>query len=103
MTTTERHSTEAGGTAGSRGVDLKLEVVVIPVSDADRSKELSRASDGGSMPTSLSTTGFASSSSHPPVRCARSNWHQDHGGGARFGSWPVPDRSRHRGGARGAP
>ncbi len=39
MTTTERHSTEAGGTAGSRGVDLKLEVVVIPVSDADRSKE----------------------------------------------------------------
>jgi catechol 2,3-dioxygenase-like lactoylglutathione lyase family enzyme len=29
----------AGGTAGVKNVELKLEVVVIPVSDADRSKE----------------------------------------------------------------
>jgi catechol 2,3-dioxygenase-like lactoylglutathione lyase family enzyme len=39
MITTDGQSREAGGTAGYGGVDLKLEVVVIPVSDADRSKE----------------------------------------------------------------
>jgi len=39
MITTDGQSREAGGTAGNGGVDLKLEVVVIPVSDADRSKE----------------------------------------------------------------
>ena len=39
MSTTETQSDEKGGTTGNGGVDLKLEVVVIPVSDADRSKE----------------------------------------------------------------
>lgn len=39
MSTTEERSSEAGGAQGGRNVDLKLEVVVIPVSDADRSKD----------------------------------------------------------------
>ena len=39
MTTTDGQSRVAAGTAGNGSVDLKLEVVVIPVSDADRSKE----------------------------------------------------------------
>ncbi|HEX7161838.1 MAG TPA: VOC family protein [Trebonia sp.] len=39
MSTTEERSGEAGGAQGSENVDLKLEVVVIPVSDADRSKD----------------------------------------------------------------
>jgi catechol 2,3-dioxygenase-like lactoylglutathione lyase family enzyme len=39
MSTTGGQSREAGGTAFNGGVDVKLEVVVIPVSDADRSKE----------------------------------------------------------------
>ncbi len=39
MSTTEERSSESGGAQGSRNVDLKLEVVVIPVSDADRSKD----------------------------------------------------------------
>jgi catechol 2,3-dioxygenase-like lactoylglutathione lyase family enzyme len=39
VSTTEERSSEAGGAQGRRGVDLKLEVVVIPVSDADRSKD----------------------------------------------------------------
>ena len=39
MTTTEDHSSDASGTAGARTVDMKLEVVTIPVSDVDRAKE----------------------------------------------------------------
>ena len=39
MSTTQEHSGEAAGTAGVKNADLKLEVVVIPVSDADRAKE----------------------------------------------------------------
>ena len=38
MSTVHRHSRETGGTARGDPVDLKLEVVVIPVTDADRSK-----------------------------------------------------------------
>ena len=39
MSTTDSQSRESGATRGNGGVDLKLEVVVLPVSDADRSKE----------------------------------------------------------------
>ena len=38
MSTTDRQH-ETGGTAGQGGVDLKLEVVVLPAADPDRSKE----------------------------------------------------------------
>jgi catechol 2,3-dioxygenase-like lactoylglutathione lyase family enzyme len=38
MSTTDDQLGEAGRTTGSRNVDLKLEVVVVPVADADRSK-----------------------------------------------------------------
>jgi catechol 2,3-dioxygenase-like lactoylglutathione lyase family enzyme len=39
VSTTEERSGEADEAQGGRNVDLKLEVVVIPVSDADRSKD----------------------------------------------------------------
>jgi catechol 2,3-dioxygenase-like lactoylglutathione lyase family enzyme len=39
MGTTEESSSEVSGTASLRRVDLKLEVVVIPVSSVDRAKE----------------------------------------------------------------
>ena len=40
MSTTETRSSEAGsGSASARTVDMKLEVVVIPVSDVDRAKD----------------------------------------------------------------
>jgi predicted enzyme related to lactoylglutathione lyase len=39
MTTTADRSSDAGGMASVKTVDLKLEVVVIPVSDVDRAKE----------------------------------------------------------------
>ena len=38
MSTVDGQDGETGGTANSAPVDLKLEVVVIPVADADRSK-----------------------------------------------------------------
>ena len=39
MSTTEVHGAGAGGDAEAKSVDLKFEVVVIPVSDVDRSKD----------------------------------------------------------------
>ena len=39
MSTTDVQSSDASGTEGVTTVDLKLEVVVIPVSDVDRAKE----------------------------------------------------------------
>ena len=39
MSATEVHSNDASGMASVRNVDMKLEVVVIPVSDVDRAKE----------------------------------------------------------------
>jgi catechol 2,3-dioxygenase-like lactoylglutathione lyase family enzyme len=39
MSTTEDRSSDASGTASARNVDMKLEVVTIPVSDVDRAKE----------------------------------------------------------------
>ena len=39
-------------TSNGRTVDMKLEVVVIPVSDVDRAKAFYASLGGGSMPTS---------------------------------------------------
>jgi catechol 2,3-dioxygenase-like lactoylglutathione lyase family enzyme len=39
MSTTDRQGRETGTAAGNGGVDLRLEAVVIPVADADRSKD----------------------------------------------------------------
>ena len=39
MSTTEDRSNDAGGTASAGSVDMKLEVIVIPVSDVDHAKE----------------------------------------------------------------
>ena len=53
---------------------MKLEVVVIPVADADRVEGvLHGGSGGGSTPTSRSTTASASSSSRRPARPPRSS------------------------------
>jgi hypothetical protein len=40
-------------------VDMKLEVVVIPVSDVDRAKRFSKSRAGGWMPTSSGLTALA--------------------------------------------
>ena len=38
MTTAENPSSDASGIAGVESIDMKLEVVVIPVSDVDRAR-----------------------------------------------------------------
>ena len=53
MTMTEERS-EAAVRVPARAIDMKLEIVVVPVSDVDRAKAFYtpiRASDGGSTPT----------------------------------------------------
>ena len=54
-------------------VDLKLEVVVVPVSDVTRPNASIRAWDGAWTPISRSTMASASSSSRHPARRARSS------------------------------
>ena len=57
MSSTQVRSETAIETPRARTVDMKLEVVVIPVSDVDRAKRvLRRASVGGSTPTSPPVT-----------------------------------------------
>ncbi len=42
MSTNEVHGNDAGKSAGVARIDMKLEVVVIPVSDVDRAKAFLR-------------------------------------------------------------
>ena len=56
MSSTQVHSETAIETPRARTVDMKLEVVVIPVSDVDRAKEFYGSLGGGSMPTSPPVT-----------------------------------------------
>ncbi len=84
-------------------VDLKLEVVVIPVSDVDRAKEFygklgwrldaDFAFDNGFRVVQFTPPGLGVLD---PVR------HEHDLGRARLGAGPVPDRLRHRGRARRA-
>jgi len=55
MNSSQESSDTAAGTAGA--VDMKLEVVVIPVSDVIAPSGSTPAWDGGSMPTSPLPTG----------------------------------------------
>ena len=57
MKTSEMPAGNSEGTATAAVIDTKLEVVLIPVSDVDRSKEFYASSGGGSM-TSASTMAF---------------------------------------------
>jgi hypothetical protein len=43
MNLSESRSSDVSGTAGVARVDLKLEAVVLPVSDVDRAKEFYRS------------------------------------------------------------
>jgi hypothetical protein len=54
-------------------VDMKFEVIVIPVADVDRRKRFTQSLGGGLMQISHSTTDSGSSNSRLPARGARSN------------------------------
>jgi extradiol dioxygenase family protein len=61
----------------ARTVDMKLEVVVIPVSDVDRAKRFYGAWVGGSTPTWPVVTSFGSYSLRHRARRARSTLARD--------------------------
>ena len=95
-----RNKTEAAREVAP--VDMKLEVVVIPVSDLDRAKEF-YARLGWRLDADFSRRRLRRGPVHAaglrvlgPVR------HEPHVGRARLGPGPLPDRLRHRGGARRA-
>jgi hypothetical protein len=54
MSSTEDRLRDAEGTAGAGSVDMKVEVVVIPVSDVDRGTCMAGKTDGGALMASLS-------------------------------------------------
>ena len=65
MSTTATRRKDATTDARVGKVDLKLEVVTIPVSDVDRAKTFYGASGGGSTPTSHRPVTMWSSSRRP--------------------------------------
>ena len=80
-------------------VDMKLETVVIPVSDVDRAKEFYEASGGGWTPTSATTTSGSSSSRRPGSGCSI-QFGTGLTSAAPGSAAEPPRRLRHRGGAR---
>ena len=87
MTSTHVSSNGASEVPGTpTGPDMKLEVVVIPVSDVDRAKAFyERARAGGSTPTSRPATTSASSSSRRRARRLDHLRHRRHSRRARLG------------------
>ena len=73
MTNTQAQSETAVEPPKARGVDMKLEVVVIPVSDVDRAKHFYASWAGGSTATSSAVTTSASCSSRLRARRPRSS------------------------------
>ena len=99
----ERDTSEAAiDTAGAQGTDLRLEVVVIPVSDIDRAKDF-YGGLGWRLDADVARDGFRLIQINAsglrvldPVRDGPDL------GSARLGQRSLPDRVRHRGGTRGA-
>jgi len=68
MSTTAIASKDASADARGGRVDMKLEVITIPVSDLDRAKQFYVGLGGGSTPTSATAAPACSSS---PLRAHR--------------------------------
>jgi len=87
MSLADVRSSDASGTANVKNVDMKLEAVVIPVSDVDRATEFYGKLGWRLDADSPSIMASGSSSSHRPARGARSN-------SARVPHRPRPARPR---------
>ena len=100
MSATEVPSSATSGASVGRA-DMKLEAVVIPVSDVDRAKEFYE-SLGWRLDADFSfDNGFRVVQFTPPgVGVLGSVRHEHDVGRARLGPGPVPDRLRHRRGPR---
>jgi hypothetical protein len=83
---------ETGGTASSGPFDLKLEVVVISMADADRSKASYARLRFRLDPDFPWTTVTGSCSSRPRFAVFRSVRVHDHGCPTWIWSWPPSDR-----------
>ena len=103
MSSTQVNSETAVEFPKARTVDMKLEIVVIPVSDVDRAKEFY----GEPRMEARRRLRRRRRLPRDPVHAARlgvlGHLRQErHCGGARFRPGPVPDRLRHRGRSRRA-
>ena len=103
MSSTQIANEHAAQTAHAATVDLKLEVVVIPVSDVDRAKRF-YGSLGWRLDADFAfDNGFRVVQFTPPgSACSIQFGYEDHVGRARLGAGPLPGRLRHRGGTRRA-
>ena len=88
MNTNEVRSNDVARDAGVAGIDMKLEVVVIPVSDVERAKGFTGGSDGGSRLTAPPAKISAWSSSRRRAPVARSI-------SVKTSRRPLPVRPRH--------
>ena len=84
-------------TPKAQAVDMRLEIVVIPVSDVDRAKHFY-----GGLGWRLDADFAAGDDFRDPVHAARLRVlghlrQKRHGGGGGLRQGPIPDRLRHRG------
>ena len=102
MSTTAIRSKDATTDARVGKVDMKLEVVTIPVSDVDRAKEF-YGGLGWRLDADFSTGGDRVVQFTPPGSAVLGSLrHEPHVRRARIRPEPVPDRLRHPGCARRA-
>ena len=102
MSTTEVRSHDATSDASVGKVDMKLEVVAIPVSDVDRAKEF-YGGLGWRLDADFSKDGGRAVQFTPPGSgCSVHFGNEHHVRRARIRPGLVPDRLRHPGRARGA-
>ena len=103
MSTTKVRSNDASGIASVDNIDMKFEIVVIPVSDVDRAKEF-YGRLGWRLDADFDTgNDFRVIQFTPPGSgCSVIFGKNVTAGGARLGPGPLPDRLRHRGRPRRA-
>ena len=96
-------NSEHAAETGQAIADMKLEVVVMPVSDVDRAKEFYGRLGWRLDADFAAGDDFRMVQFTPPgLRVLDPIRHEHHVGRARLGAGPVPGRLRHRGGARRA-
>ena len=85
-----------GGSLSSEPADLKLEALVIPVADADRSNRVLRRPRLEARRRLLLRQWLPGRAVHATrIAVLRAVRHQDHRCPIRFCPWPLPDRLRH--------
>ncbi len=95
--------TTASEAPKARGVDMKFEIVVIPVSDVDRAKRFYSGLGWRLDADFAAGDDYRVIQFTPPGSGVLGHLRQErHRGGARLGAGTVPDRLRHQGRARRA-